>query len=438
MLTGRAALARAAERIQIGQHLCTVYDRRDDLLATVQPFVKSGLERGEQCLYLADDNAAGDVLSSMRQSGIDVEAAVARRALVIGGGRGTYLRDGVFRPDAMIEFWGEAIASARADGFSALRIMAEMSWALGGEPSIERLLEYESQANPFLHDQRVVALCHYNRRRFSAASIRGVLQTHPEVIFGGLVCSNPYYVPPDEFLHPDEDSEITRLLRTLVTRERMEEELRLAHERLQNLSRSLAAAQEAERGEVARELHDEFGQLLTAIKMILGRSGHSVPDPVRRQLRDAESLVTGLVNRVRDLSLRLRPAMLDDLGLIPTLRSHIGRYQAQTGVKVNLHVDSMESPRFPGTVETAAYRIVQEALTNVARHARAKEATVRLWTDDKALYVRIDDRGAGFDAGAVDGVGLASMRERAAALGGALTIRAFPGEGVSLTASLPL
>lgn len=438
MLTGKLALVQAAERVKIGEHLCIVYDRRDDQLATVQPFIRSGLARGEQCLYIVDDNTAETLLAAMRQASIDVDAAVSTRALVIADRRDAYLRGGVFDPDAMLQFWTNALAAAKASGFSALRIIGEMTWALGGEPGVERLLEYEARVNSFISQSDMVALCHYNRQRFAPAIIRGILQTHPQVIFGGLVCSNPYYVPPEAFLHPDEHADITRLLRTLVARERAEEQLRAAREELQHLTRRLVAVQEAERREVARELHDEVGQLLTVLTLLLGRSAQAVPDPPKQWLREAESLVTDLMDRVRELSLRLRPSMLDDLGLMPALRWHVDRYHRQTGVHVSLDIAGMEDRRFAAEVETAAYRIVQEALTNVARHARVSQAIVRLRADENALHVYVEDRGIGFDPDVVEGTGLVGMRERAAALDGLLSIRASPGAGVSIAATLPL
>jgi signal transduction histidine kinase len=130
--------------------------------------------------------------------------------------------------------------------------------------------------------------------------------------------------------------------------------------------------------------------------------------------------------------------MLDDLGLMPTLRWHVDRYHRQTEVHVSLDIAEMEDRRFAAEVETAAYRIVQEALTNVARHARVSQAIVRLWADENALHVYVEDRGIGFDPDVVEGTGLVGMRERAAALDGLLSIRASPGASVSVAATLPL
>jgi len=153
-------------------------------------------------------------------------------------------------------------------------------------------------------------------------------------------------------------------------------------------------------------------------------------------------MVNELMALVRDLSLDLRPAMLDDLGLLPTLLWHFDRYTAQTDVGVTFKHIGLEGRRFAPEVETAAYRIVQEALTNVARHAGVSEVAVRLWADQETLGVQIEDRGTGFDPEAAlaagDTTGLAGMRERAVLLGGQLTVESASGAGTCVRAELPL
>jgi signal transduction histidine kinase len=150
-------------------------------------------------------------------------------------------------------------------------------------------------------------------------------------------------------------------------------------------------------------------------------------------------VVDDLMKRVQDMSLDLRPPMLDDLGLLASLLWLFQRCAAQTNVQVNFEHTEV-GRRFASEVETAAYRIVQEALTNVGRHAGVKHATVRLWADDSMLGVQIEDQGIGFDVSAtpVTTLGLTGMRERALALGGQLTVESSPGRGTRVMAELPL
>ena len=212
------------------------------------------------------------------------------------------------------------------------------------------------------------------------------------------------------------------------------------YSRLQGLSGRLMEVQEAERRHLARELHDEIGQLLTGLRLTL-----DVPEPqspaLGERLGQAQALVQELLERIRALSLDLRPSILDDLGVLPALLGHIERYMSQTKIRVHLEHNGLDR-RFAPETETGVYRIVQEALTNVARHGHVDEVTVRLWATDDVLGVQVEDHGAGFDPDAVLGTGrsggLAGLRERAALLNGHLTVETHPGRGVRLTAEVPL
>jgi len=213
-------------------------------------------------------------------------------------------------------------------------------------------------------------------------------------------------------------------------------------ERLKSLSRRLMDVQETERRNIALELHDEIGQVLTGLKLSLEIGARRPAEEVSKSLEEARVLVNELMARVRKLSLDLRPAMLDDLGLLPALLWHFEHYTAQTQVRVVFKHSGLERRRFGSEVETAAYRIVQEALTNIARHAQVSEASVRLSTHQQTLLIEVQDRGKGFDIGSVlsasETSGLAGMRERAVLLGGRLIIESNPEAGTRLTAELRL
>ena len=222
-------------------------------------------------------------------------------------------------------------------------------------------------------------------------------------------------------------------------------ELRSVNRQLRQLTHKVVRAQEEERQRLARELHDEAGQVLTGLKLTLETGQRRPPEAMKANMQEALSLVGELMQRVRNLSLDLRPAMLDDLGLVPTLLWHFDRYTAQTNVRVAFEHSGLVK-RFAPDIETAVYRIVQEALTNVARHARTSQATVRLWVDDSQLYVQVEDEGVGFDTEATletmltsgSSFGLEGIRERVLLLEGQLTVEAMPGQGTRLTAELPL
>ncbi|MGA9769157.1 MAG: PAS domain-containing protein [Blastocatellia bacterium] len=209
-------------------------------------------------------------------------------------------------------------------------------------------------------------------------------------------------------------------------------------ERLQVLSRRLMQVQETERRYIARELHDEIGQALTGLKLTIEMTLRLPPEQVKASLVEALALVNELVARARNLSLDLRPAMLDDLGLLPALLWHISNYMKQTHVHVTFRHTGLEGRRFTPEVETAAYRIAQEALTNIARHARVDKATVRVWADQNRLGLQVEDLGAGFDPdralAEANTSGLAGMRERAILSGGQFTVESHFGIGSRLMA----
>lgn len=214
-----------------------------------------------------------------------------------------------------------------------------------------------------------------------------------------------------------------------------------AEDALRTLSHRLVEVQETERRQIARELHDEIGQALTGLKLLLESANRPAGRNLRSNLGEARVLINELMSRVQDMSLDLRPAMLDDLGLVPALLWHFERYTGQTGVEVRFEHKGLQG-RFAPEIETAVYRIVQEGLTNVARHAHVGEVAVRLTVGKAGLSVDIQDRGAGFDTeGALSNGasnGLNGMRERAALLGGHFRVRSTPGVGTRLVARFPI
>lgn len=224
---------------------------------------------------------------------------------------------------------------------------------------------------------------------------------------------------------------------------RLFEQVQKTASRLQTLSHRLVEVQEDERRHIARELHDEIGQFLTGLKLTMEMNDRRPADQVPQGQREALTLVNDLIARVRELSLDLRPSLLDDLGLLPALLWHFERYTAQTNVQVHFKQSGLEQRFAPG-LETAVYRIIQEALTNVAHHAQVQEVAVRIWCDqdEQVLHLQIEDHGIGFEPHAVlthgGSSGLSGILERAHLLGGELTVASAPGQGTQLTAVLPI
>ncbi len=257
----------------------------------------------------------------------------------------------------------------------------------------------------------------------------------------------------DDFLSKPVDTlELRTRIRTIVRlnryrklveeRTRFTQALEAKNLQLRELSRHLAEVQEAERRFIAKELHDDVGQLLTGLKLMVEMAESQVEPGRRKTLEAAKSTISDLSSRLRNLSLDLRPAMLDDFGLFAALEWLFERYTKQTGVVVKHNFSFLHERRFPKGIETAAFRIIQESLTNAARYAGVKEVEVNIRTNGN-LDIEICDRGRGFDSSRIEEAsystgGLSGMRERAAWLGGEFTVTSSPGKGTTVLAGFPL
>jgi signal transduction histidine kinase len=227
-----------------------------------------------------------------------------------------------------------------------------------------------------------------------------------------------------------------------------EERLREAYDRLRALTRRLEAAKEDERRRIARELHDEMGQALTAAKITIDlaerASGAGAgAGAARRGMDGAASLIDRIIDQVRDLSLDLRPPLLDERGLVPALRGYLEAQSRRSGIEIAIEAEDAVG-RFAPELEIAAFRVVQEAVTNALRHAGATRIEVRLERDAARIVLAVRDDGRGFDvdaalarAAAGRHLGLLGIRERVETLGGAVAIQSTPGCGTVIRATLP-
>lgn len=218
------------------------------------------------------------------------------------------------------------------------------------------------------------------------------------------------------------------------------EQVRDGREQLQALSRQLVEVQESERQYIARELHDEAGQtlasLMVGLRLLETQSGD--PQAVIERSRELKKIADGVLENLHRLSISLRPTALDHLGLIPALRQHTEMIRSQHNLNVQFEViGNLE--RLPAEMETAIYRIIQEALTNIVRHARATRADVLLEKKKNSLMVIIEDNGIGFDPKKLEikHLGLVGMQERATMLGGSITMESSSEQGSTIKLEVP-
>jgi signal transduction histidine kinase len=220
---------------------------------------------------------------------------------------------------------------------------------------------------------------------------------------------------------------------------RFEEALQ-ARSALRDLSARLVDVQETERRALSRELHDEIGQALSALLLAIGNVAAMIPPEeypeARRQLQDTRRLAEKTVAVVRDMSLLLRPSMLDDLGLLPALEWQAREVSRTHHLRVTIQADSIPDD-LPDEQRTCIYRVVQEALRNVTRHAKAKHVQIQLREDEGALHLTIQDDGQGFVPEREKGVGLLGMAERVQHLEGSFQVQSQPGSGTVIQIALP-
>jgi PAS domain S-box-containing protein len=237
----------------------------------------------------------------------------------------------------------------------------------------------------------------------------------------------------------------------ITERVRTEEELRRSRQELRRLAAHLQSVREEEQVRIAREIHDELGQSLTALKLDLawvrrrlgerGREGahEALEEALEERLAAMSELVDGTLSSMRRLALELRPGVLDDLGLEAAAEWQIDEFRQRTGAVCEYHAD-LGRLEIDQEVATATYRILQESLTNVARHAEAGHVEVTLRANQEGLWLEVRDDGRGFDPSRMretSSLGLLTMYERARACGGRFDVRSTPGEGTTVSLHVP-
>lgn len=241
----------------------------------------------------------------------------------------------------------------------------------------------------------------------------------------------------------ERDARLEELVRE---KDRLYQESLRHQQNLRELSRNMMQSSEATMRQLVRELHDDLGQALTAVRMDLGMIDRDLPagSALRTRVKEAREQISAVLQSMRNLSQLLRPPVLDDLGLVPAMQWYAERFRERTGVELTLEV-SGNSERFPQPIEVALYRVFQEALTNVARHADAGHVRVTLHRDGARIALEISDDGCGFDTQALHdrpaadrGIGVLGMRERVATYGGEFHIESAPGRGTVVRLTIPI
>jgi signal transduction histidine kinase len=424
----------AIEQIGPADHVCTLYEQRDEEVAIAVSYIRAGLARGELCVCVVDDGGES-ISAALASAGVDIDAEIRKGRLAFFE---KPLAQGLHTLDMLAKIEQFASESRKA-GYAGFRIVGEMSWALEGD--LKALAEFEARLNLNRVWERhaCAGLCQFDMRRFTPETLREIIIVHPLVVVGDRICRNPYYVAPEHYLSPDWPlHEANWMMTNLEQLQRSQDSLRASQERYRSLSRRLLEQQEHDRSALARELHDQFGQSLFALSLNLEAIADEVSPPARARVPESTQIIKKLIEQVRTIAFELRPAILDEFGLVEALRSLVTRHGERADVGATFTTTPTDA-RAPVEIETACFRIVQEALNNIARHARARHIEVTLTAQDVAIEVTVRDDGIGFNVERLrSGLGLVGMSERAELVGGSVDIESAPGAGTTVRARFPL
>ncbi len=399
-----------------GTHLCHFYATPQDLLDTLEPFFKAGLEKHEYCLWVVSPSLTTEQAAAALRSSIpDVDRHLSEGALEIIASPEWYLKDGKFDAGRVIQSWQDRLDDALARGYGGMRINGNEDWL--SDDSWRDFAAYERSLDEWIRGRRMIVVCSYPLRE-GAIQILDVAGAHQ---FALAKRSGQW-----EVLETPEFRAADRIKREAAARQRVE------------------AAREEERTRIARELHDELGSTLTRVRWeieALDKELSAAPPAVHDRFSETTRLVDSTIESVRRIAAELRPTILDDLGLVAALESQVQQFMRATGITCRLHVLLDDEAQGPTREQaTALFRIVQEALTNVSRHARATRVNIVLERRDEDLVLEVRDNGVGIDAEAVakpQALGLLGMRERAALVNGQVEISGPPGKGTVLIVRIP-
>ncbi|HEX2077081.1 MAG TPA: MEDS domain-containing protein [Longimicrobium sp.] len=437
-----------------GDHVCLIYETAREQLAASAPFIRDGLDRNEYCIYITDDRTSGEVMDALAAAGIDTGAEIGRGALMVGTKRKAYLRDGTFEPEGMVEFLRELAEAALARGFSGLRITGEMTWALGAETGCDRIVEYEALLNQYFPGSHALAICQYNRERFSADVIYDVLRTHPKAILGEAVCPNLYYEPPELVLGGSSMPHKVEWMVSQLKRARASEQA------LQEASQEKSNFMATMSHELRTPLNAIIGYADLLDAELAGPLAPGQKDQVERidaNARHLLELIEGILTFSRTEAgqeeVDLRP--VDVAALVRETAALFEPLAAAKPLRF-----SVAAPAGPVEVVTDAGRVRQvllNLLTNAVKFTDQGEIELAAEAAEDGVAIRVRDTGIGIadeererifqpfrqlragttrQAGGT-GLGLTVSQRLARLLGGEITVQSVPGAGSTFSLWLP-
>lgn len=411
-----------------GTHFCHFYETKEDLLDILVPYFTAGLESNELCVWVVSAPLTEkDVREGLGKAVPRFDEYLATRSLEILSAGDWYLEDGVFDLQRVTSRWMTKLGQALARGYDGLRGSGNTAWLERNH--WDTFHEYEKQINDTISGHPISLLCTYALAQSGAAEVLDVASNHQAAI----AKRHGQWVVVETPDLKQTKTEIKRLNDELEQRviERTSE--------LHRLSGRLLRFEDEERRRLARELHDSTAQQLAALAMnlsVVSEEGRALNPRARKALTESVDLADASLREIRTVSYLLHPPELDEFGLRSALARYVDGFVQRCGIQVELDASS-DLGRLPQDMETTIFRIVQECLTNIHRHSGSGTASIRLVRSASELILEVRDAGVGMRADAPPGVGIASMRERLAQLGGRVEIGSHPG-GTTIKATIPL
>jgi len=425
-----------------GTHFCHFYETKEDLFDILIPYFKAGLENNEFCVWvISPPHSEEETREALRRGIPDVDQRMAAGDIEVLPCAQRYLKDGAFDQHRGIDGWRKKLTRALVKGYAGMRTNGDEAWLT--KENWNDFFQYEEKLNNVIVNQRIIVLCTYLLSLLSASHVFDVAHTH-EFAIARRHGRWEVLESPDLKQAKAELKRINEELEQRVAE--MTRDVKVRNRELRELAARFAGVAEEERRRLSRELHDSIGQNLVTLSMDMKAISDSLTaDSVattRSRLGRALNYLQETIGYIRDLMVELRPPDLDDYGLAAALRWYADRFAQRTEAAVSVDC-GLETLRLPPEVETAFFRIAQEALTNVARHASANRVELALQILPDLVRLTVVDNGVGFDPDAVPhplgvkaGWGLITMWERAKSIGGGLRVESTSGKGTRITVEL--
>lgn len=434
------------------------------MLESLVRFFKAGLEDGEFCVWVVSPPISmAEAMEALRAELPDLDEYLARRDIEMIPHEQWYLTDGDFDLDRLLHRLHGKLREIVSTGHVGVRASGNTGWL--SQKDWSRFREYEQELTILIADQRILVLCTYPLEGSPAAKLMDVARIHNIATARRHGHWEVVETPESKEAHERIQKASEQLERRIsdrnqalaatnalltaenIKRAAVEKALRDSQKQLRALAARLESLREEERLRISREIHDELGQKLTALKMDLlsaERKLDHLQGPDRNLALDrvvsATSLVDEIVAAVQEIASDLRPGVLDKLGLGMALQAEARRFEQRTRVQCEVHLPTAEPP-LSTEISVALFRIFQECLTNVARHAGAAKVVVDLKVDADYAELRIQDNGQGIPTFRMDdpeSLGLLGMRERAALLGGEVLFDSGRAGGTVVIARIPV